>query len=386
MAKKSKKNAKDEDFELIENHDEDNDDDDDDQPLVMPKRKDRSVALIAGKTAAELALQFGNKLEYLADEMAKDESIRNDQSLLNALVEHFDVKLLTGRKLTDSAKWETKVIEKSGKFACKQCGKTYGTRLGCKYHVNGKCPKDPAMYSCRLCGEESSDQQSTIVHIKQTHLGLKDVKRPTRGPASGPNCWIISEALLIRAAQMKQPEIKLDEKSSFKPKPYKIERPQRKAIGPGFNGTVGEKAIGAKKENKFNVPFGESHETCQNEQFTLNAGARVTDACWLRLGNHDAIAVATTADFYSTNVTDEDSSSLQLWRFNESLIDDVVNKPRLAMAVNVPFVINAITQFNTADRAFAAVGCSDGLVRLCELMMGEKTLEIKLDCVLLKMG
>ena len=99
------------------------------------------------------------QLEYLDDEIAKNPSIREDTVLLNLLVEHFDVKLLTAQTLTDSSKWETKIIEKNGKFICKLCGKSYGTRLGAKYHVNGKCPKDLAKYSCRLCGAEFNDQQ-----------------------------------------------------------------------------------------------------------------------------------------------------------------------------------------------------------------------------------
>ena len=39
-----------------------------------------------------------------------------------------------------------------------KCGKSYGTELGCKYHVEGKCPKDLAIYVCRLCGFSAKEQ------------------------------------------------------------------------------------------------------------------------------------------------------------------------------------------------------------------------------------
>ena len=55
--------------------------------------------------------------------------------------------------------------------------------------------RDLAKYDFK---EMNLKKKSAIVHIKQDHLGLKDVKRPTRGPASGPNCWIISPTLLTR--------------------------------------------------------------------------------------------------------------------------------------------------------------------------------------------
>ena len=152
---------------------------------------------------------------------------------------------------------------------------------GCKYHVDGKCPKDPATFICRICGEEFPELQLAIIHVKQMHLGQEDVKKPTRGPSSSPNSWIISESLLARAGNMAEPVI---ENKPFKPAPYCIEEPTNSSVGPKFNSVVNDKEIGAKTSSQINLEYGKSSSLSKNESFILNAGSRVTDAAWLRIG------------------------------------------------------------------------------------------------------
>ena len=46
------------------------------------------------------------------------------------LAEHFDIKYFVKMKLANQVKWESKMKEDKGKFTCRLCGKSYGTRLG----------------------------------------------------------------------------------------------------------------------------------------------------------------------------------------------------------------------------------------------------------------
>ena len=50
--------------------------------------------------------------------------------MLKTLAENFDIKYFVKMKLANKAKWESKIKEDKGKFACRLCGKSYGTRLG----------------------------------------------------------------------------------------------------------------------------------------------------------------------------------------------------------------------------------------------------------------
>ena len=65
----------------------------------------------------------------------------------------------------------------------------------------------------------------------------------------------------------------------------------------------------------------------------------------LMSGDCDALAVTTTSNFYGMSVKSESStSSFQLWQFGQSLTSSMVSEPKLALSVNLPYVINAITQ------------------------------------------
>ena len=62
-------------------------------------------------------------------------------------------------------------------------------------------------------------------------------------------------------------------------------------------------------------------------------------------GENDALAVATTSNFHGMSVKSESStSSFQLWQFGQSLTSSMVTEPTLVLSVNLPYVINAITQ------------------------------------------
>ena len=113
------------------------------------------------------------------------------------------------------------------------------------------------------------------------HLGQEDVKKPTRGPSSSPNSWVISESLLARAGNMAEPIV---ENKPYKPAPYCIEEPINSSVSPKVNSVVNDKEIGAKASSQTKLGFGKSTTLSKNESFILNAGSRVTDAAWLRIG------------------------------------------------------------------------------------------------------
>ena len=58
-----------------------------------------------------------------------------------------------------------------------------------------------------------------------------------------------------------------------------------------------------------------------------------------RLGESETLAVATTSDFYSTSVKQDDTtSSFQLWRFDQSLLSDTVT----GQGLNINFLSNLL--------------------------------------------
>jgi len=140
---------------------------------IIPEKKIRvSRDQVEEKfSLGNLQLQFGRKLEYLEDEIKQKPEIVTNVELCKAIENGFGIKKLFSRALSDNRPWKEKIKVVNGKYTCIKCGKSYGTELGCKYHVEGKCPKDLAIYVCRLCGFSAKEQGLMELHIRKEHMG-----------------------------------------------------------------------------------------------------------------------------------------------------------------------------------------------------------------------
>ena len=91
----------------------------------------------------------------------------------------------------------------------------------------------------------------------------------------------------------------------------------------------------------------------------------------VKVGECDGFCLSTTSDFYGCNVPTQPrsiSSSLQFWKFNQSLTEDKIESaPILFLSKNCPFRINSICQINAKLETFIAAACSDGHVRLIRI-------------------
>ena len=124
-------------------------------------------------TVDDLVSTFGPKLEYFEDKVKDDDSIALNVPLLKRIVKNFGIKKLSREILSNDIPWQKRILVEMDKYSCVQCGKSYKSRLGCKYHVTGKCPKNKAFFSCLLCDFNSSATSIMEDHIRKTHLGEK---------------------------------------------------------------------------------------------------------------------------------------------------------------------------------------------------------------------
>jgi len=340
---------------------------------IIPEKKIRvSRDQVEEKfSLGNLQLQFGRKLEYLEDEIKQKPEIVTNVELCKAIENGFGIKKLFSRALSDNRPWKEKIKIVNGKYTCIKCGKSYGTELGCKYHVEGKCPKDLAIYVCRLCGFSAKEQGLMELHIRKEHMGETEAKAPTRGPSAAPNSWFISEELIGRASQIeKHRNLKFGQMDQIE---YPIELPDYNNNSRGlFTGSfTSRRLLSGTKPNSFYLKTHESETLVKNQQFILNAGSKITDIAWIKVGECDGFCLSTTSDFYGCNVPTQPrsiSSSIQFWKFNQSLTDDKIESaPILFLSKNCPFRINSICQINAQKETFIAAACSDGHVRLIRI-------------------
>jgi len=106
-----------------------------------------------GKLEETLKLRFGSKMEFVGAEIENHPELATDTKLLNNLLKIFGIKRFY-KMQGDIKAWATRIQKKGKDYACKDCGRTYGTELGCKYHVRGKCPQNIQQYRCELCPYE----------------------------------------------------------------------------------------------------------------------------------------------------------------------------------------------------------------------------------------
>ena len=116
----------------------------------MKLKRKRIDKVSNSELASRLKLRFGEKCEWLEEESRKDPSLKSDLATLNDLINIFGIKKFYAIQ-ADLKNWSSRVKQMGKNFVCVDCGKSYTTELGCKYHVNGKCTKNIAKYKCFLC-------------------------------------------------------------------------------------------------------------------------------------------------------------------------------------------------------------------------------------------
>lgn len=107
----------------------------------------------AGDAWVTLKLRFGDRMEWLPTEIENNPELAADTKTLTDLMKVFGIKKFYQIQ-ADLKSWASRIKKTDAKYACVDCGRSYTTELGCKYHVNGRCPKNISKYRCQICHYE----------------------------------------------------------------------------------------------------------------------------------------------------------------------------------------------------------------------------------------
>ncbi|CBY23080.1 unnamed protein product [Oikopleura dioica] len=366
-SKKSVESQSEDDYEADSSElDEEFADPSDKSPVeYIPRKRVRPAPVVPKNQAPdpELELQkkvkadYGTNCEKLEARILKDASILGDIEKLRLLEKIFGIKKLykTEHNIAE--------IKMNGKlFVCAECGQSYTTRPGIKYHISGRCPEVPSIHKCRLCEYQSGETFKIDSHIRLEHLKQQSEITP-RKPAQTMS-WLISEQLLRSSYQYKK---------HAEPKAAPISDPLSESDeishrkGWKFSNNVSVKT-GKKLMSKTVEPrtaWETSDIKDHGYKFECNSGFHsIRCFNWLRAGNIDAFAISTPP--FKIKTTDlHKSSFLQFWHFPSSLISNDVQPPQHHLTKQCPFAINSLAQVvDDIDNGYLAMACDDGFIRL----------------------